>query len=69
MSLFQNRLLELYFTPSEDQVGVGLLPLPPSLFKDSETQQKNMDFLILGAVCLVVVCMESHFVSKLMFKS
>ena len=23
MSLFQNRLLELYFTPSEDQVGVG----------------------------------------------
>ena len=23
MSLFQNRRLELYFTPSEDQVGVG----------------------------------------------
>ena len=45
MSLFQNRLLELYFTPSEDQVGVG----NNLIFKDYGT-----------FVCFLLLIMEKY---------
>ena len=41
LSRFQNRLLELYFTPSEDQVGVGLLPLLPAPVEDHVENEIN----------------------------